>query len=95
MNETGDIIVKMVNASNQSYKTNINIDGAQLGSTAELITLAADSLTAENSFEQPKKYIPQYSTVSAINNNQALEFKPYTISILRLKDKAWKGFSSK
>jgi alpha-L-arabinofuranosidase len=67
----------------------------QLASTAKLTTLAADSPEAENSMETPTKYIPQETTLSGITDHYQLELKPYSISILRLKDLAWKGQASK
>ena len=89
-NKNGDIIVKVVNASAQPYKTALQINGAQPGNSAELITLSAESLEAENSLDEPKKYVPQSKTLTGISSNYEMEFKPYSISILRLSDKGWK-----
>jgi alpha-L-arabinofuranosidase len=94
-NKTGDIIVKVVNASSQSYTTNLQIEGAQLEGTAELLTLSADSAEAENSLEEPKKYIPQQISLFDISNNYELKVKPLSISVLRLKDKAGKKVLAK
>jgi alpha-L-arabinofuranosidase len=93
--KTGDVIVKVVNASGQPYKSTLQLDGVQLASTAKLTTLAAESPEAENSMETPTKYIPQETTLSGITDHYQLELKPYSISILRLKDLAWKGQDSK
>jgi alpha-L-arabinofuranosidase len=90
-NKTGDVIVKVVNASDRPYKTALQFSGVQLGSTADLIILSANSLEAENSFDEPKKYVPQKKSVEGITNNYEVEFKPLSISVLRLKDKGWKG----
>jgi alpha-L-arabinofuranosidase len=94
-NKTGDVIVKVVNASDRPYKTKLDVTGIQLGSTASFLTLSSNTLEAENSFDAPEKYIPQQTTLSGITNNYEVEFKPYSISVLRLKDKAWKGVAKK
>ncbi len=86
----GDLIVKIVNADASPYSTTLQIRDATPGSTAELITLSAASLDAENSLEEPQKYIPQQTTLTGVSANYQLELKPYSISFLRLKDKAWK-----
>lgn len=87
--KSGELIVKIVNASDQPYKTSLKIEGAQVNGTAKLITLAADSPTAENSLEEPRKYIPQSSTITGITTPYEMEVRPYSISVLRLKDALW------
>ncbi|HVG40564.1 MAG TPA: alpha-L-arabinofuranosidase C-terminal domain-containing protein, partial [Chitinophagaceae bacterium] len=57
-NKTGDVIIKVVNASDRPYKTRMQFNGVQPGTTGEMITLSANSLEAENSFSEPLKYIP-------------------------------------
>ncbi|HEV8287253.1 MAG TPA: alpha-L-arabinofuranosidase C-terminal domain-containing protein [Chitinophagaceae bacterium] len=94
-NKTGELIMKVVNASDKPYKTMLKIDGAQIEGTADLITLTADSPTAENSLEEPKKYVPKSTKLSGIINQYEMEFKPYSISVLRIKDKSWKNTVAK
>jgi alpha-L-arabinofuranosidase len=86
-NKTGEVIVKVVNASNQPYKTNLQIKGVELSGTAELTTLTADAPTSENSMVEPTKYVPQKTTLNNLNSNSEMTWKPYSISILRLKTK--------
>ncbi|MBD0284798.1 MAG: hypothetical protein ICV79_05155 [Flavisolibacter sp.] len=75
-NKTGDLIVKVVNASDKGYKTKLQFHGFDLEGSGAWTTLTADSATAENSFEEPQKYIPQQKTITAINNNHEMEFIP-------------------
>ena len=89
-NKTGELIVKVVNASAHAYKTIVKIDGAQIDDTGEFIVLAADSPTAENTLAEPKKYVPVSTRLSGLTGTPVLEIKPYSISVLRLKDKTWK-----
>jgi alpha-L-arabinofuranosidase len=93
-NKTGDIIIKVVNASDQPHNTAISVDGAQLSAEAEWITLAADSPEAENSFTAPEKYIPVKSVLRVTGHEHTMEFKPWSISVLRFRDKAWKRVSN-
>ena len=89
--QTGEIIIKLVNASAEEYTTTIAIDGmADPASTAELITLAAESPEAENSLTEPTKYIPRRSTITGVKKSFETNFPPYSISILRVGDKSWK-----
>jgi len=94
-NKTGDVIVKLVNASDRPYKTKLDVKGVELGTTAEMITLASNTLEAENSFAAPKQFVPQPTILKDITANYEVEVKPYSISVLRLKDKAWKGTAKK
>lgn len=88
---TGDVIVKTVNASAQPYQTTLQINGASVGGTADLFTLSANSLEAENSLDEPMKYITQRSTLANAGQNQKLELKPFSISVLRFKSKTQKN----
>jgi alpha-N-arabinofuranosidase len=85
---TGDIIVKVVNASANPYQTSISVNGVPgLHSTGELISLRAASPEAENSFAEPIKYVPQTQTVGGITSFFEISFKPYSINVLRLQTK--------
>ncbi|MBO9682533.1 MAG: hypothetical protein J7502_07695 [Flavisolibacter sp.] len=89
-NKTGDLIVKVVNASDRPYKATLKIEGAEIKGDAQVITSTADSPAAENSLSEPKKYVPVSTRVSNIANESELECKPYSIMFVRLQDKAWK-----
>jgi alpha-L-arabinofuranosidase len=89
-NKNGDIIVKVVNASAEPYRTSLQINGTAVGDAGEIISISADSPEAENSLDEPQKYIPQSKTLTGAGNNLAIEFKPYSITMVRLKDTGWK-----
>lgn len=93
-NKTGEIIVKMVNTSDRPYTTTLKIVGAKIEGDAQVITLTADAPTAENSFSEPKKYVPIPTTVSNMANESELECKPYSITFVRFHDQAWKKIKS-
>lgn len=87
----GDIIVKVVNANGVVAKTGINITGNAIpGHEAKLTSLSANELNVENSFANPGKYIPQQQDVKILGNIFEMEWKPYSINILRIKDAGWK-----
>jgi alpha-L-arabinofuranosidase len=87
----GDIIIKLVNAKETAFTTIINLDGiVKTGKVAKLSSLSANDLKAENSFSQPKKHIPITEDIEIAGNRFEIEWKPYSINILRIKDSAWK-----
>jgi alpha-N-arabinofuranosidase len=86
--ETGDIIIKMVNAQSEAYTTSININGIQeTAATAELITLSAESPEAENSLKEPTKYVPRRSTIQGVKKSFEVIFPAYSVSVVRVKGK--------
>lgn len=89
--KTGDIIVKLVNASESPYTTRINLEGvAGVSPTAVLTTLRADFPEAENSLDKPEKYIPIRTTLTGIKPSFETTIQPYSISVLRIHDATWK-----
>jgi len=89
--KTGDIIIKAVNAAAEPYTTQIELKGvAAPGATAGWTILTADELTAENSFDQPTKYVPRSSQVSGVANSFEMTFPKNSISIIRIHDPGWK-----
>jgi alpha-L-arabinofuranosidase len=85
----GDIIVKIVNAYGNEMSANIDFknDGFK-SSNILLTTLSAPSLTDENTFYEPEKYIPVTKQLPGVASKFSLQLKPYSINIVRLKTKA-------
>ena len=79
----------MVNVSAQPYKTSLKIEGAEVSGNARWIMLAADSPTAENTLKDPLKYIPRTTEIQ-LPSPLEIEVRPYSISVIRLKDALWK-----
>jgi alpha-L-arabinofuranosidase len=64
---TGDVILKVVNASADKVDTSVHLKGiGELGHKAEAIVLTSDKPTDENSLEQPRKVSPK---TQALNLN--------------------------
>jgi alpha-L-arabinofuranosidase len=85
---SGDIIVKLVNANDTEVPVSIAVkNAAVLEADAEIISLSAPSLNDENSFESPMKFQPVKSKLPASANGISFPAKPWSINIIRLKQK--------
>jgi alpha-N-arabinofuranosidase len=82
--QSGEIFVKLVNTSDKKKQLEIDIKNQKLEGTATALILSSDQLTDENSFENPKKIVPQESELSAINNHLSLEIDPYTFMVVKI-----------
>jgi alpha-N-arabinofuranosidase len=82
--ETGEIILKIVNPLKGHIETQIDLSGAEVTSPAKAIILTSPNLTDENSFEAPKKIFPVEETVQNVGSSFSYSFRPYSLTILRL-----------
>jgi alpha-L-arabinofuranosidase len=83
--QTGDLIVKLVNGSNEISNLSINIQGAQfLPKEGVLITLTGDSL-ASNSWATPEKLKPMNSLM-AVAENFNFDLPAMSVQVLRVKN---------
>ncbi len=86
--KNGDLIIKAVNVSDEAYETEIKLDGdMRLSSTgASAYTISSSSLDVENSFTEPKKYVPVKTSVKDISNQKIqYTFPKYSVTVLRVK----------
>jgi alpha-N-arabinofuranosidase len=82
--KSGDIILKVVNATAKAVQTTISLNGAgHLSFTGMATTITADPKD-ENSLDNPKKISPVSSPVSGIGPVFAYKFKPHSLTVLRL-----------
>ena len=82
---TGETIIKMVNATGEPFTTNVALNCAEVQKKGTVITLAAESLKAENSFVEPKKISPVTTSYNGFDKNFQYTFAPYSFTILRIK----------
>jgi alpha-N-arabinofuranosidase len=83
--QTGDIILKVVNPGNEPSAGSINLQGVdQVATTAQVITLCADNPSAENSFENLGNVTPQPTDLPGIAPQFKYTFKPHSFTIIRL-----------
>ncbi|HMS54913.1 MAG TPA: alpha-L-arabinofuranosidase C-terminal domain-containing protein [Fimbriimonadaceae bacterium] len=82
----GDVIVKVLNASDQPADLDVAISG---GSFARAIVteLSADQPTAENSYEAPRRIFPRESISTVRQNRVTRTFPSYSVTILRFKSR--------
>ena len=86
--KTGDIIIKSVNTSAYPYNATIHLKGVEkVNPVGQLITLQSESLLSENSFEYPKKFVPQAGAIKGVKKDFTLSLKPYSINVLRIRTK--------
>ncbi|WP_243735270.1 LamG-like jellyroll fold domain-containing protein [Paenibacillus turpanensis] len=84
--ETGEIIVKVVNVSGNAQLSEVRVNGAeQIASEATVIELTGAALTDENSFEQPDHVSTVEKTASGFGPTFTYEFPAYSVTILRLR----------
>jgi hypothetical protein len=81
--DTGDIVVKVVNARPRPIRTRVDLGPKRLGGTGTVTTLRG-ALTDVNSFAQPTKVAPQTSRVSGLGNRFVYDFPASSITFIRL-----------
>jgi len=82
---TGDIILKVVNASSGTVKTQINLNGAEkLTGSGKAIILTSASPLDENTLEEPAKVSPVTETVKLSGASLKRSFPGNSLTILRL-----------
>ena len=86
--ETGDVIVKMVNVTGYPKTFAMDIKGYDnMADTADLDLVAGNSLTDDNILGQTEKVKLVSSKVSGVSSQFNYTVPKYSVSILRLKKK--------
>ncbi|MDA2805284.1 alpha-L-arabinofuranosidase C-terminal domain-containing protein [Nocardiopsis suaedae] len=80
--ETGEYIVKVVNAQSEEARTSIDLGGAEVAPTAELTVLAADP-DAENTAED-RPVAPETSTIEGVDSSFTHTFPQNSITFMRI-----------
>jgi alpha-N-arabinofuranosidase len=84
--KTGELYVKLVNASSDPKPVSIAIDGAKdVDRMAVVTTLSAKTLAATNSIDHPRNIAPVESHFAAASGKFTYTLPPYSIQVLRLK----------
>lgn len=82
---TGELIIKVVNGTEQPYTRSFSIKGAQnIASEGRVITLSGNPQD-ENTFDNPTKLTPKTTTFSQFSENFQYEFAPMSYTIMRVK----------
>lgn len=89
VDENGDIILKLVNPTDQAILVDTYLDGFtadQYEGNAQVTVLSGDSLSAVNSFDEPEKIIPVTES-TVISETFLYEAPAYSVTILRIPAK--------
>ncbi len=83
--QTGELIIKVVNGTDQPYQRCFDITGARnVMPTGRVITLSGDA-EDENTFEQPTKLSPQTTLYGKFGKQFSYQFAPMSFTIMRVK----------
>ncbi len=86
--QTGEVIVKVVNSDSIAYPLALRLHGIEsVGQTGKVITLAAANDTDENSFGEPQKIYPVETEYTGFDTRFIYTFQPYSYTILRIPTK--------
>jgi alpha-L-arabinofuranosidase len=82
----GEIIVKVVNATNDPLPTKLRIEGnVTLNPTGKASIIYNDDRFAGNSLEKPENVSITTSAITGVSDNFSHTFKPHSVSVLTLK----------
>ena len=83
--QSGDLIVKVVNASAAATETTIHLNGAtKLAATARAIVLTSEKPTDENSLENPTKVSPKTEVLAVSGTSLTHKFPGNSFTVLRI-----------
>ena len=83
--ESGDIIVKLVNVSGVAQSFAVDVAGAEhIGDTAKVYQVAGNSLEDDNIFGQPEACTLNEFTVSGFSNQFNYTVPKYSVTIIRI-----------
>ena len=83
--QTGELVIKVVNGSDHPYSRSFCIDGARnVMPTGRVITLSGNAQD-ENTFEEPTKLSPQTTPFGKFGKQFTYEFAPSSFTIIRVK----------
>jgi alpha-L-arabinofuranosidase len=84
--DTGELILKIVNTSNSELSTDIKLNGIRtVQAPAKAIVLTSENPTDENSLTEPTKVAPLTKTINMTGPNFQHAFPGNSVTILRLK----------
>lgn len=85
--ESGDIIIKLVNIASEEATVNVTIDDFdKYNSTADAIMLKGEYLTEENTYEDPEHIVPE-EFQTEVSGEFTQKLPKYSITILRIHKK--------
>jgi alpha-L-arabinofuranosidase len=84
--ETGEIIIKAVNASQEPAETAIDLEGVtSVTPNGQAIVLTSKKLDDQNAFDDPTKVSPKTSPIENAAPQFSYSFAPYSLTVLRIR----------
>jgi alpha-L-arabinofuranosidase len=84
-NDTGEIIIKVVNITGEPQGSTINLKGASADMSATATVLTSTNSADENTFVNPQNVVPKDSELGKVSSPFDYRFVPYSVTILHLK----------
>lgn len=82
---TGETIIKVVNASDEEYEPTIRINATSVEARGKVVTLSSASKKDENTMDNPRKIVPQTTEYKGFGKSFKYSFRPNSFTILRIK----------
>ncbi len=85
--DTGDIVLRLVNAAEGSRRVQIALDhadGLRINPTAEMTVLTAAKRNAANSLRNPDSVVPRTEALSGVSGQFTLELPDCSVTVLRI-----------
>lgn len=83
--QTGELVIKVVNGTEQPYTREFDIEGAQrIEPRGRVITLSGNP-NDENTFDDPTRLSPKSAMYGEFSNHFKYEFAPMSFTILRIR----------
>ena len=84
--KTGEIIVKVVNATNESQPTALKLEGkVKLNPVGKASIIYHDDRFAGNSLQNPENVSITTAAVTGVSENFNYTFRPHSVTVLTLK----------
>jgi alpha-N-arabinofuranosidase len=84
---TREVIIKLVNRSDSSVPSEIQLQGARKYYDKAVLTTLRSELSSVNSFQDPSRVTPEESTIPVKGKAVALNLSPYSMTVIRIKTK--------
>ncbi len=82
---TGELILKIVNATSGQQQTDIAVTGVRRLGTATMTTLASERLSDMNSITEPDRISPEKKPLKTGGRKVSLILPPYSLTVARIK----------
>ena len=85
--DSGDIIVKIVNVTGEARTVSVNVENAQVESSAKVMQVAGDSLANDNILGAEEDCKMEEFELSGFSNEFNFAAPKYSVTVIRLKRK--------